>query len=68
MGYMKYNSFPPPSYEAVDPQTRLLIDLIQYVPFYIILVLELLRNYRRSARARQSPENRSTSFEYPLDS
>jgi len=67
MGYMKYNSFPPPSYEAVDLQTRLLIDLIQYVPFYILLTFELFKNYR-SLRARQSPGNRSTSFEHPLDS
>jgi hypothetical protein len=68
MGYMKYNSFPPPSYEAVDPQSRLLIDLIQYVPFYIILAFVLFKSYRRSPRARQSQENRSTSFGHPLDS
>ena len=68
MGYMKYNSFPPPSYEAADPQTRLLIDLIQYVPFYIILAFELFKSYRRSPRGRQSQENRSTGFEHLLDS
>jgi hypothetical protein len=68
MGYMKYNSFPPPSYETVTPQIGLLIDLIQYVPFYIILAFELFRSYRRSSRARQSPGNRSTGFGHLLDS
>jgi alpha-1,6-mannosyltransferase len=44
LGYMKYNAFPPPSFEGVSPQTALLIDLVQYVPFYVILSYELLKN------------------------
>ena len=68
MGYMKYNSFPPPSYETVSPQTSLLIDLVQYVPFYIILAFELFKNYRRSSKGRQLPENRSTGFGHLPDS
>jgi len=68
MGYMKYSSFPPPSYEAVDPQTRLLIDLVQYVPFYTLLAYELYRNYRGGSRGRQSLGIRSTDLEYLQDS
>jgi alpha-1,6-mannosyltransferase len=70
LGYMKYDSFPPPSYEAVDPSTRLLIDLVQYLPFYFLLVYELLRrrNVLESIRGRRSPESRSTSSAYLLDS
>jgi hypothetical protein len=44
-GYFKYCSFPPPDYECVNPQTALLIDIIEYAPFYALLVYELVRNH-----------------------
>jgi hypothetical protein len=43
LGYMKYDAFPPPPYEGVDPQTALAIDLVQYLPFYALLVYELAK-------------------------
>jgi hypothetical protein len=69
-GYMKYDSFPPPPYEAVDPQTRLLIDLAQYLPFYILLGYELFkrRMVSKVPRGQLSPETRSTDFEHPRGS
>jgi hypothetical protein len=68
LGYMKYDSFPPPSYETADPQTRLLIDIVQYVPFYILLAYEMFRNWRGSTRGHQSLGSRSTSPEHLRDS
>jgi alpha-1,6-mannosyltransferase len=62
LGYVKYDSFPPPSYETVDPQTRLLIDVVQYVPFYILLVCELFRNWRNTRP--QLLRSRSTDLEH----
>jgi alpha-1,6-mannosyltransferase len=44
LGYMKYNSFPPPPYETVDPRIGLIITLVEYAPFYAILAYELLRH------------------------
>ncbi len=65
LGYMKYDSFPPPSFEAVDPQTRLLLDLAQYLPFYILLAYELFKRkaVTRGSRGRLSPETRSKGSE-----
>lgn len=42
LGYMKYDSLPPPPYEGVGAQTALGIDLLQYLPFYVLLVYELV--------------------------
>jgi hypothetical protein len=61
LGYMKYDSFPPPSYEIVDPLTRLLIDVAQYVPFYILIAYELFRSWR-STRGLRSLGSRSTDL------
>jgi hypothetical protein len=44
LGYMKYNALPPPNFEGVSPLTALAIDLIQYMPFYLILAYELLKH------------------------
>lgn len=44
LGYMKYNTLPPPPFEEVSPSTALLINLIQYAPFYIILAYELFNH------------------------
>jgi hypothetical protein len=44
LGYLKYDSFPPPPYEAVSWQLAMAIDLVQYVPFYAILLYELAKN------------------------
>jgi len=42
LSYLKYDALPPPPYEGVDPATALVIDLMQYLPFYILLAYELL--------------------------
>ncbi len=55
LGYMKYNAFPPPPFEAVTPQTALIIDLAQYLPFYLIFAYELLK-----ARIRPNSPTAST--------
>ena len=44
LGYMKYNTLPPPPFEGVSPLTAFGIDLIQYVPFYVILAYELFNH------------------------
>jgi hypothetical protein len=44
LGYMKYNAFPPPDFEALSPQMALVINLVEYVPFYLILIYELLKH------------------------
>ena len=42
LSYLKYSAFPPPPYEGVDPVTALVIDLMQYLPFYALFAYELL--------------------------
>jgi alpha-1,6-mannosyltransferase len=44
LGYMKYNTFPPPPFEGVSPETALLITLVEYAPFYVLLAYELLKH------------------------
>jgi alpha-1,6-mannosyltransferase len=43
LGYLNYNSFPPPPYQALDPQTAMLVSLVEYVPFYALFGYELLK-------------------------
>jgi alpha-1,6-mannosyltransferase len=50
LSYFKYDSFPPPPYEAVTPQVAFAIDALQYLPFYALLVYEIVKN-RISSRA-----------------
>jgi alpha-1,6-mannosyltransferase len=45
MGYLKYDSYPPPEHEAVSPQTGQIISAVQYLPFYIILACELAKKW-----------------------
>jgi alpha-1,6-mannosyltransferase len=42
LSYLKYDALPPPPHEGVDPTTALVIDLMQYLPFYILFAYELL--------------------------
>lgn len=46
LGYFKYGSFPPPEFEAVSMQGALIIDLVEYLPFYALLALELAKRWR----------------------
>ncbi|WP_455285699.1 glycosyltransferase 87 family protein, partial [[Eubacterium] cellulosolvens] len=41
LSYMKYNALPPPPYEGVDATTAIVIDLLQYLPFYVLFAYEL---------------------------
>ena len=60
LGYMKYNAFPPPPFEGVSPETALVIDLVQYVPFYVILAYELLKHRIRLNSPTASVDPAST--------
>jgi alpha-1,6-mannosyltransferase len=46
LGYFKYGSFPPPEFEAVSMQGALIIDLVEYLPFYALLAFELAKRWR----------------------
>ncbi len=61
LSYAKYDSLPPPPYEGVDPLVSLLIDLAQYVPFYSLLVYELLAGKIR-LRTLRGEKLRETGF------
>ena len=45
LSYMKFYALPPPpsSSEGVDATTALVIDLMQYLPFYMLFAYELFR-------------------------
>lgn len=42
LSYLRYDSLPPPPYEGLNPQTALLVSLLQYIPFYCLLIYELI--------------------------
>ena len=44
LSYIKYDTLPPPPFEGVTPLTALAIDLVQYMPFYVILAYELFKH------------------------
>jgi alpha-1,6-mannosyltransferase len=52
LGYLKYDSLPPPDHEAVSPQTGQLIDIVEYLPFYVIFAYELAK---RRLNSRNTP-------------
>jgi hypothetical protein len=43
LGYMKYDSFPAPDRESVSPQTSTFISIVEYLPFYAILIYEAIK-------------------------
>lgn len=43
LGYMKYDSFPAPDHESVSPQMSTFIDIVEYLPFYVILIYEIIK-------------------------
>ena len=43
LSYLKYDALPPPPYETATPQTALAIDMLQYVPFFALLVYEIVK-------------------------
>jgi alpha-1,6-mannosyltransferase len=45
LGYLKYNSFPPPDHETVSPQIGQMIAVVEYLPFYAILAYELVKRH-----------------------
>ena len=60
LGYMKYDAFLAPPYEGVGPHTALVIDLVQYVPFYVIHAYELLKHKIRLSSPTVSVDPAST--------
>jgi hypothetical protein len=46
LGYLKFDSLPPPDHEAVSPQIAQLIDIVEYLPFYLIFAYELAKRRR----------------------
>jgi len=59
LGYLKYDSFPPPDHEAASPQMGQIIDVVQYLPFYAIFAYELAKKwYTRFPKKRSSTSMR----------
>jgi alpha-1,6-mannosyltransferase len=43
LGYLKFDSLPPPDHEGVSPQTSQLISVVEYLPFFVIFAYELAK-------------------------
>jgi hypothetical protein len=45
LGYLKYDSYPPPDHETVSPQVDQIISVLEYLPFFVIFAYELTRRW-----------------------